>query len=132
MDAEAVLITCDARYPVTMTDAAVYDALTPVLDRNGLGVVKGNHKPPIYIPADDPFIETLMQVYRDNTGDAACKPVVTGGGTYARAIPHAVAFGPRFPGEPDLMHQADEYITIDELMKITHIYADAIYKLTVI
>jgi succinyl-diaminopimelate desuccinylase len=71
-----------------------------------------------------------MEVYRKNTGDEASKPMVIGGGTYARAIPNAVAFGPRFPDSPNLAHQTDEYAAVDDLMKITRIYADAMYKLT--
>jgi succinyl-diaminopimelate desuccinylase len=54
---------------------------------------------------------------------------VIGGGTYARAIPNAVAFGPRFPEEEDVMHQKDEYMRVDSLMKAARIYADAIFRL---
>jgi succinyl-diaminopimelate desuccinylase len=87
-------------------------------------------RPPIYFAVDDPFIETLMAVYRENTGDTENKPFVIGGGTYARAIPNAVAFGAKFPGRDDVMHKKDECLLIDDLIKTTHIYADAIYKLT--
>jgi len=41
-----------------------------------------------------------------------------------------VAFGALFPGEPDLMHQKNECISIDNLVLITKIYAEAIYKLS--
>jgi succinyl-diaminopimelate desuccinylase len=41
-----------------------------------------------------------------------------------------VAFGPLFPGRPDIAHQKDEYIEIDDLLKATAIYAQAIYELT--
>jgi succinyl-diaminopimelate desuccinylase len=129
MDAEAVIVTINVRYPVTLTEGQVYDSLMPLIHRNDLGIVKLGHNPPIFFPPDSPFIETLMSVYREHTGDEANGPVVIGGGTYARAIPNAVAFGPRFPGEPDLMHQKDEYITTDDLVKITEIYADAIRRL---
>jgi succinyl-diaminopimelate desuccinylase len=42
---------------------------------------------------------------------------------------NAVAFGPLFPGQPELAHQKDEFIGIDDLMKITKIYAKALYEL---
>jgi succinyl-diaminopimelate desuccinylase len=129
MDAEAVILTVNVRYPVTMDAEDIYNAMLPLIHRYDLGIVKGHHLPPIYFPASDPFIETLMTVYREHSGDQESKPIIIGGGTYARAIPNAVAFGPRFPGTEDCMHQRDEYITEEDLMKITHIYADAIRRL---
>jgi succinyl-diaminopimelate desuccinylase len=117
------------RYPVTLASEAFYDALMPMVHSYDLGVVKGFDKAPIWFEPDDPFIEALMDVYREQTGDADAKPLVLGGATYARAIPRAVAYGPKFPGGPDVEHQADEFIAIEELIKLTHIYAEAIRRL---
>jgi succinyl-diaminopimelate desuccinylase len=129
MNSEAVIIEINVRHPVTKTVDGIYEALIPTLELRNLGLVKKDYKAPIYFPPDAPLIEKLMDVYRSSTGDTEHGPIVIGGGTYARAIPNAVAFGPLFPDEPDLMHRSDEYITIDHLMKITHIYADAIMAL---
>ena len=129
MYGEAIVITCDVRYPVSLCDDDVYDALAPLLPIYNLGIVKKMHKKPIYMPADGDFIRTLMKVYQDNTGDYDSSPITIGGGTYARAFPNSVAFGPYFTGREDVMHQNDEYISIEDLIKITHIYADAIYSL---
>lgn len=52
-----------------------------------------------------------------------------GGGTYARSLKAGVAFGPLFPGRPDSAHQKDEYIEIDDLLRSTALYAQAIYEL---
>ena len=130
MDKDAAILTVNVRYPVTFSDDNIYDGIIPVLEEYDLGIVKGNHKPPIYFAADHPFINTLMKVYRDNTGDVDSSPLVIGGGTYARSIPGGVAFGPRFPGRPEVQHQKNEYIEIDDLMTATKIYADTIYELT--
>lgn len=47
-----------------------------------------------------------MEVYREETGDKDSKPItIGGGGTYARAMDNAVAFGPMFPGQEDVVHQ---------------------------
>lgn len=129
MDSEAASLTINVRYPVTSSADAVYDSIMPTLDRYDLGLVKGKHEEPIYIPADDPMIVTLMDIYRKQTGDEGSQPLVIGGGTYARAMNNVVAFGARFPGEPELGHQKNEYISIDSLMKMTRIYAEAIYRL---
>jgi len=52
-----------------------------------------------------------------------------GGGTYARALKTGVAFGAVFPGKPELAHQKDEYIEIDDLILNAKIYAHAIAEL---
>jgi succinyl-diaminopimelate desuccinylase len=131
INSEAVVCTINVRYPVSKNESDVYGALRPALDENGLGVVKINALAPLYHHPDEPLIKTLLDVYRENTGDEENLPIVTGGGTYARSIPNAVAFGPRFPDEEDVMHQKDEYISIDSFMKAAHIYADAIYRLCI-
>ena len=130
LNREAAVLSVNVRYPVSKTGEGVYEALMPAIDANGLGVVKESDKPPLYYSEDEPFVRTLMDVYRENTGDADSKPIVIGGGTYARSFPRAVAFGLRFPGEEDITHQKDERINLDSLMKAAHIYADAIYRLT--
>ena len=127
---EAAILTVNIRHPVTNTEDDVYKALEPILDANGLGVVKQIGLAPLYFAPDDPFIEVLIDVYRENTGDMSSKPIVFGGGTYARSIPRAVAFGPVFPGDEESMHQKDEYISLDRLMTAAQIYADVIFRLT--
>jgi len=123
--------TVNIRYPVTMDAEQIYAAMMPALNKYEFGVVKGKGHDPIYVPADDPMIETLMDVYRAHTGDRDSKPVVIGGGTYARAFKNVVAFGANFPGEPELAHQKNEFILIDHLLKMAQIYADAICRLGV-
>ena len=105
LDSEAVSLTINVRYPVTSSAEAVYEAIRPAADEYNLGIVKGKHEEPIYIPADDPMIVTLMDIYKRQTGDMDSKPLVIGGGTYARAMKNVIAFGARFPGQPELEHQ---------------------------
>lgn len=130
IDKRTAQLTINIRYPVTMDDEQVYEGIMSVLDSYGLGIVKGKHQLPIYMPEDNPLIRTLMEIYRRHTGDETSRPLVIGGGTYARAVENTVAFGARFPGEPEVMHQKNEWISIDNLMKMTQIYAEAIYRLS--
>lgn len=39
-----------------------------------------------------PFVKTPMRVYNEVIGDKAA-PIQTGGGTYAKILPNAVAYG---------------------------------------
>ena len=130
LDQEVARLTVNIRYPLTLGEETVYSSMMPDLDKYDLGVVKLNHQPPIYVPEDDPLIVTLMNVYKKHTGDSESRPLVIGGGTYARAMENAVAFGMTFPGEPEVAHQKNEYVVIENLIKATKIFADSIYELT--
>nr|WP_106780514.1 dipeptidase PepV [Lysinibacillus timonensis] len=83
---------------------------------------------PHYVSEEDNFVQTLLRVYRKHTGDFS-KALSTGGGTYARTMKKGVAFGMLFPGEPDLAHQKDEFVVVENLIKAAAIYADTIVEL---
>lgn len=131
IDQEEARLTVNIRYPVTMDDERVYGAMLPVLGRYGLEIIKKKHQAPIYLPKDDEMVAALIDIYRKHTGDMLNEPTVTGCTTYARAVKNSIAFGAVFPGEPELGHQKNEYITVANLMKLTKIFADAIYELAV-
>ena len=82
-----------------------------------------------YVPKNDELVTTLMDVYRKHTGDTKNDAFVLGGGTYARCLKKGVAFGLLFPGKEDTMHQANEYLEVEDLLLATAIYAEGIYKL---
>lgn len=94
----------------------------------GFALDVASNSSPHYVPEEDEFVQTLLDVYRKYTGDNS-KPLSTGGGTYARTMEKGVAFGMLFPGEPDVAHQADEFVVVDNLVKAAAIYAEAIVKL---
>lgn len=82
----------------------------------------------LYIDADAPLIKTLLGVYRRITGDDT-PPLQTGGGTYARELPNAVAFGCT-PVDLDInMHRADENFPIAQLFENYEIYLAAAKEL---
>lgn len=121
-------LTLDIRYPVTFHREAVMDRVKIAIRRSGFSVSIEKYDPPIYHPVDSPLIETLLEVYRSCEGDES-PPVAIGGGTYARSLPHIVAFGPYRPGQELSIHSRDEFITRDELIADARIYARAIYAL---
>ncbi len=129
MQPKAARLTLGIRFPVTKTMEEIYDSMMPVLDGYGLGLIKRKYIKPIFKAKDSFLISRLMDVYRDNTGDMESEPLVIGGGTYARAFENMVAFGCRFPGQPSLEHQKNEYISLENFKKITVMIADAMYRL---
>ena len=77
-----------------------------------------------------PLITSLMDVYRSVTGDKT-EAFVMGGGTYARAMPNIVAFGPLFPSSPETEHQKNEYMLTKDIETALRIYELALEKLAV-
>ncbi len=127
-DLEKARVTVNIRYPVESDMEKIYDDISKAIDNPGWKLEKQQHKKPLFLEKDDPLVSSLMEVYSQVTGESA-EPLAIGGGTYARAVPKAVAFGPLFPGEPELAHQKDEYIEIDSLLENIVIYAGAIIAL---
>ena len=70
-----------------------------------------------------------MDAYRHQTGDETAQPMVVGGGTYGRLMERGVAFGALMPGTPNVMHQANEYQPVNQLIQAIAIYMEAIYTL---
>lgn len=125
-----ITLTINVRYPIKTSSKEVYDGIRKNLEGTKLELVEGKgDTKPLYVPKDNFLVEKLMDVYRKETGDEESQPITIGGGTYARVMENAVAFGPMFPGQEDVAHQKDEYISIEHLMKITKIYAHALYEL---
>ena len=94
----------------------------------GFTIASEVHKPKLYLPKNSPLVSTLLKVYREQTGlDGS--PKCIGGGTYAKALPNIVAFGPIFPGEEIREHKPDEYISVDSLVKNAEIIAAAMYEM---
>lgn len=131
MEKEVISLKVNVRIPVSFSDEDVCAAMRPVLEKYEIGIVRGMYKGPLYYPEDSEIVRTLLSVYREHTGDEVSQPLVIGGGTYAREMENAIAFGALFPGDPDIMHQADEYISVERLVLTAKIYADAIYRLAV-
>lgn len=127
-DGKAVL-SCDVRIPVTRELDPVMDNVKAVAKEEGLVYEESSAEGPLYIPKDSELVETLMQTYKDVTGDVDCKPITAGGGTYSRCIKNCVAFGCLLPHQVDRMHQANERVAIADYEKWLEILVEAIYRL---
>lgn len=121
-------MTVNLRYPVTCTFEEMMKGVNATIEGSGIRVENMEHQKPLYFPEDHPIIKILSKVYEEQTGKKASLLSI-GGGTYAKEMPNIVAFGPLFPGEPELIHQSNEYIKTEDLIKNTKIYAQAIYEL---
>lgn len=83
---------------------------------------------PHYVPMEDELVSTLLAVYEKQTGFKGYEQVI-GGGTFGRLLERGVAFGAMFPGDENTMHQANEYMPLENIYRSAAIYAEAIYEL---
>lgn len=132
-------LSVDCRYPVTMDGAALEVGLRRAWGDMGYAVKEFDLSEPFYIPVDDPRVQTLMALYRDVTGRDD-PPYAMGGGTYSRAVPGAISFGPGMPGvKRDYSaflpeghggaHGRDEVLPIGKMLDCSKIYVAALVEL---
>ncbi|MDZ7835145.1 MAG: dipeptidase PepV [Alkalibacterium sp.] len=121
-------ITVNMRYPQGTTEEDLFESFKAKLSDYDVTLSKANGKEPHYVPANDPLVTTLLDVYHRQTGLDAHEMVI-GGGTYGRLMARGVAYGAMFPDSVDTMHQANEFMAVDNLMDSMAIYAEAIYEL---
>lgn len=128
LDEARAKLTIDIRYPVTMAGDAVEAAIRNAAAAAGARVGRVSGHGPLFVRKTDPLVATLMTVYEKATGTTST-PISIGGGTYARSMPNVVAFGPGLPGMPQVAHQADESIAVEDLMIGAEIYLAAFEEL---
>lgn len=122
-------ITLNVRHPEGITKDEILANMKDVLKDEAVEIqIIGDVKTPHYVPGDDPLVKTLIDVYEEHTGEKGGEQSI-GGGTYGRILERGVAYGAMFPGEENVMHQPNEFMPVDSLLKATAIYADAIYRL---
>ena len=122
-------IGLNLRIPVTYNKIDIENsfikAITPY---KNIDFVTTAYKPALYISKENKLVQTLCQIYNDET-NSHLEPIAIGGATYARAFENCISFGPNFPGNTDMCHQTDEFIAISDLLLSCQIYAKAILAL---
>ncbi len=71
---------------------------------------------PLVFDPNARLVRRLMDDYARATG-APAPPAISGGGTYAKRMPRAIAFGMWFPGKPYPGHDVDEKQPVADLQR---------------
>ena len=128
LEGDTLSVTINIRYPVTRKFEEFYPALVAKMAEGGFTETSLAHKQALYMPPESELIRCLSKVYEEQTGEPA-RLISMGGGTYAKAMPNTVAFGPIFPGDEAVEHKPNEYIELSKLMKNAKIIAAAMYEM---
>ena len=132
-------VSVDSRYPATMDGAELEADLRAAWAKLNFAVKEFDLSEPFYIPVEDPRVTALMSLYKDVTGRDD-PPYAMGGGTYSRAVPGAISFGPGMPGtKSDYSaflpeghggaHGRDEVLPINKMLTCCKIYVAALAEL---
>lgn len=124
----ALEVCVDIRCPVHVENNKVIETIKEKAEKSMEVEIAGNTAP-LYVSKDSFLVSTLMNIYKDITGDKEAQPIAIGGGTYARSVTNGVAFGALLSSQVDNMHQKNEYLEIDKIDTLLKIYVEAIYQL---
>lgn len=127
----------DIRYPNDTNKAAILHGVNEVIAANDMPFTYTceHDTQPLFLDPNSSFIQTLYKVYQEYSKDTFTPALTMGGGTYAKCLPNCVAYGPEFVQqvETDLTvggpHQADEAISVDQMMTAIAIYTAALVEL---
>ena len=121
---ETITITCDCRIPAPLT----LEEIMPIFNSFGLKVTTKVRHLPMMVEKDGWFVQTLLNAYNEITGESAV-PLSMGGSTFARAFEKGCSFGPQFAYYNNNIHDANENLPKDHLIKCYEIYKKAIFDL---
>ena len=103
----------DTRFPTCCKGENVTNALEMALSPLQTSIIMCDE--PHHTDENSPFVQTLLHVYEEVTGEPG-ECLAIGGGTYVHNIEGGVAFGAIFPGEDIHMHGAEEFIRREALL----------------
>ncbi len=122
-----LIVKFDIRNPVTFSAEVTHHRLQSAIQ--GFKLTDYHCSEGLYVEKDHELVKTLQGIYHEITGDKS-DAIAIGGGTYARTLPCAVAFGPAFKNSKSKgAHMHDECASLDELISGARIYAHAFYEL---
>ena len=124
------LVSFDATlsYPGGIVIQDIMKPITEKAEGCGLKAKLVQNYDPVVFAKDSPMVKAMQDSYERVTGMDGT-PVTTTGGTYAKAMPGIVPFGPSFPGQKGISHNPNEWMTVDDLVTNAKIYALALYRL---
>ena len=120
-----VEVGINVRFAYTTTEDELLRAFRRLCEEYEGEIACVTSLPAVFVSRNTPFLEVLATAYEEATG---LNPdfVLGYGGSYAKAMPGIVSFGPVLPGMKDCCHEENEYIPLKALEKNCEIYYRAI------
>ena len=119
---QEIHVNINVRFPYGSDEEKIRETFRNLADEFGGLIEEKGYMPAVYVRKDRPFLKVFDQAYERVMGESGGYNLEYGG-TYAKAIPDVVSWGPIFPGEEDTCHEENEYIGVDSLVKNGKIFA---------
>ena len=84
--------------------------------------------PAVFVSKERPFIKEFGKAYEEGSGRKH-QCILAYGGSYAKAMPNIVSWGPVFPDDEDLCHEANEYFSVKSMLDNGKVFVLALYKI---
>lgn len=120
LEEDALVLFVTFRYPITLSESQLLETLQSELFPHTECIILDRFASTLF-PKDHQLVTYMQEAYEQCT-HLDGTPVTTTGATYARTIPHILAFGPSFPGQKGIAHNADEYMYLEDIWKNMEIY----------
>ncbi|MEY8367878.1 Sapep family Mn(2+)-dependent dipeptidase [Anaerovoracaceae bacterium 42-11] len=118
----------DIRYAYGADDKKIIDTIASLAGNCGGEAQVITNMPAVYVDRNRPFMQAFAEAYEEGCGRTH-EFVLAYGGSYAKAMPNIVSWGPIFPGEEDTCHEENEYISKKSLLENSVIFAAALAKI---
>ncbi|MBR3785172.1 MAG: Sapep family Mn(2+)-dependent dipeptidase [Firmicutes bacterium] len=113
------------RFAYGASEQELYDGMCRYAEGHGGRVTEWHAMPAVFVSAESPFLKILAEAY-ENVSGLKNEFTLAYGGSYAKAMPNVVSWGPLFPGEEDTCHEVNEYIDIKSMMDSAKIFAQSV------
>lgn len=121
-----IIFYCDCRVPAPLK----LENLLSEFDKFGIKYEAHKKRDALLVPKESSFVTTILNAYNSVTGENG-EPISQRGGTFAYVFGQGCAFGPEFEGEDSSIHEANEHITEQGIIKLYEIYKKAIFDLAI-
>lgn len=119
---QEIHVNINIRFPYGSDEEKIRETFRNLAAEFGGRMEEKGYMPAVYVRKDRPFLKAFDEAYERVMGESGGYNLEYGG-TYAKAIPDVVSWGPIFPGEEDTCHEENEYIGVDSLVKNAKIFA---------
>lgn len=122
-------IISNARLPLSLNCSEMEKRIARALEGSMWSCRTTGFMEGFYINPEDEPAKTLINVYREESGDTKSQPFANGCGSYARLLPGFIPFGMAQQSGSLPFHVENEYIEIEEFLETAKIYAEALYRM---
>ena len=122
---DCVEVAVNGRFSYTTTKAEIQTVFEKLCEEYGGKIVGEDYLPAVFVSKNAPYIKELANAYENVTGTEA-EFVIGYGASYCKAMPNMVSFGPIFPGEEDVCHKSNEYMSLDKMEQMYEILEQCI------